>query len=237
MDAAARATAALRPATWPNCDDGARAEYLAAAGRYHDIRRRLDDGPNDELVRLAAGTPSAGDVDYAIEFLELDPYFFRSGYIKARVGRHLARTPLDAASRARVQAYVRRVFAGDAHCASPTVGKLARATADNALRRDVRAQLRSGDPRRALLALEVCTYVRHPGLTESDLAIAREIALDEAVRFGWPGRRGQRLTRFLWCEEWAAELRDVAAIHGPRRAVAKRMLEYAERRRQRKHGR
>jgi len=58
-------------------------------------------GLTDGLARLRAGDPEV--IETAVRFLELDPYFFRSGYIKADLLRHLKRVPLTKSQEQRLR--------------------------------------------------------------------------------------------------------------------------------------
>src|SRR5262245_57635063 len=86
--------------------------------------------------RLADGQP--GSIEEALTFLERDPYFFRSGYARERVARRLAGVKLTPVEKVRVRALVLSSVDGRRFCPQPGVGRLARAVADNPLRRELR---------------------------------------------------------------------------------------------------
>ena len=57
-------------------------------------------GEKNARDRIAAGDPEA--IEFAICFLELRPYFFRSGYMFNAILRYANRAPLSAKQRARL---------------------------------------------------------------------------------------------------------------------------------------
>jgi hypothetical protein len=63
-----------------------------------EFRERYDDlafpqGLNHQRMRLKEQDPNA--IEMAIQFLEADPWFHRSGYIKEEITRRLKRAPLS----------------------------------------------------------------------------------------------------------------------------------------------
>ncbi len=72
----------------------------------------LPSSQRDFMAGLAAG--HARFVERAILFLEADPWFFRSGYEKQRLIRHLKRTPLNPMQRQRLGRVVLAAIDGDA---------------------------------------------------------------------------------------------------------------------------
>ena len=182
-------------------------------------------------VRLDRGEPEA--IEAALTFLERDPYFFRSGYARERVARRLARVELTPAQKGRARALVLSSVDGRHHCPQPGLGRLARAVADNPLRRELRARLHHRDTAVAQRALRTVVNVRHPGLTPAYIAAARALVLDDAARGQWLSPTVARLAMYLWSDTWEAELRTLIPYHGPDRAAAKRLLGAVDRRRQR----
>jgi hypothetical protein len=180
------------------------------------------------LDRLSRG--DGPSVDEALSFLEEDPYFFRSGYARERLARRLASVELTEAQRTRARTVVLTTVDGQRHCPQPGVGRLARAVADNSLRRELRARLHDRDNATARRALGVIANVRHPGLTPDDLRAARELVLAEAGRGRWISPAVARLAVYLWSNEWETELRSLLPHHGPDRAAAKRLLSAVKRR-------
>jgi hypothetical protein len=207
---------------------------MAAMGRRHDDDERYYDELNiDSWVaeigtRVADGDPEA--VEAALDFLERDPYFFRSGYARERLARRLAHTELTGAQKTRARAVVLTTVDGQRHCPLPGVGKLAGAFADNSLRRDLRERLHNRNTALARRALRIIVHVRHPGLSREDIEAARALVLTEAARGLWLSPTVARLARYLWSSEWEAELATLVPHHGPDRAGAKRLLEAAAQR-------
>ena len=175
-----------------------------------------------------------GSIEAALTFLERDPYFFRSGYGRERIARRLAQVELTPAQKMRARAVVLGTVDGRCHCPLPGAGRLARAVADNSLRRELRGRLRHPDKRVARRALRMVMTVRRPGLTADDIAAARALVLAEAGRGQWLSPAVARLAVYFWSGEWEAELRSLLPYHGPDRAAAKRLLAAADQRRSRR---
>ena len=215
-NASARAAAA-RPAGWPNATDAERDAYFAAATEYQSNAQRLWDGVDGELDRLRRSQGTTDDIHYALAFLELDLYFFRSGYLREKVARHLARYELTDEQRTRARVLVLDCVDGRKHTPIAGIAHLAGATANNAMRRALRERLHSNDGATAWKALAALNRVKHPGLTALDLAAARTILLRR------PWVPYPLAFRYL-SPNWEAELRDIAAQHGEFRAGAKDIL-------------
>jgi hypothetical protein len=209
-------------------------------GRRHEDRERyyeqldIDTTVAELGVRLARGEPDS--IEAALAFLERDPYFFRSGYARERVARRLARLELTVADKTRARALVLSTVDGHRHCPQPGIGRLARAAADNRLRRELRVRLHHLDAAVARRALRMVVSVRHPGLTDEDIGAARTIVLADASRGDWLSPTVRRLAMYLWSSEWETELRNLIPYHGPHRAAAKRLIEAADQRRWRRPG-
>lgn len=202
-----------------------------ASGREITARERAEEQFVIGLGDAAANGDRAAVVN-VLEYLEADPRYFRSGYIKTKVARRLAQAPLDSRPQARARALVLGWVDGPRGIGCRGIAPLAHASADNALRRALRERLHNSDERVSRRALELLTHVRHPQLSTSDLARAHVIALELAGRGEWLGSRAVRIARWLWTPEWEAELRELVKHHDPRRAGAKRLLEYVDRRRE-----
>lgn len=223
--------------SWPARRDARKAKNAVMGGRHEDHERYYDEQGIDawvlELSRgLARG--DTGSVDAALEFLERDPYFFRSGYARERVARALAHAELTPAAKVRGRSVVLSTVDGERHCPLPGVAKLAAATADNSLRRELRARLHDGETVVARRALRVVVKVRKPGLTAEDIAAAQAIVLADAARGQWLSPTVARLAAYFWSPQWEAALRSLVRYHGPDRAAAKRLLAAADQRRNRR---
>jgi hypothetical protein len=198
-------------------------------------RAALDDWLADLPYRMVDGDRAA--VEEALWFLERDPYFFRSGYARERVARYVAQADLTEGDRDRARAIVLTSVDGARHCPHPGLGRLARAVADNPLRRALRERLYARELAVRCRALRTIVDVRRPGLTPDDLAAAREQVLADAGRGTWLSATVRRLAIHLWTPEWEADLRALLPRHGPDRKAAKRLVEDAERRRARRERR
>jgi hypothetical protein len=173
-------------------------------------------------------------VDDALRYLEADPYYFRSGYARAKLARSLAHTNLSEADRERGRRYVLDVVEGNKHCNQRELGQLAGAVANNELRATLRARLHAPDHSTARRALHTLRGVRRPGLRAADIDAGHELVLADLRRTTWTPVDVMRAADWLWSPEWETELRDIARHHGPDRAGAKRLIEAVEHRRQRR---
>ena len=199
-----------------------------------EARGRLERRLQTIAEQLLLGDDSHTAADQALTYLEADPYYFWSGYARARIARVLAHAALDPGQRQRARRYVIDCVDGTKHGASPQLARLARSVADNPMRKALRSRLHASDTRVARRALRMITRVRHPGLTEADIGVARELVLADATRTPWLPPSVERLARWLWCPEWEAELRDLTQHHGPERAPAKKLTEAMDQRRARR---
>lgn len=119
--------------------------WREAAAAFHRTGDRLYAGHDEMLAGLRSGQRSATDA--AIEFLEVDPFAFRTGYAKERILTLLKRVQLDERQSDRLRAVVlwaidhcgRREFRRYAH--------LAPHVADAGFRASVQSRLASSDPR------------------------------------------------------------------------------------------
>jgi len=131
-----------------------------------------------------------------------------------------------------VRALVLSSVDGERHCPQPGLGRLAKAVADNPLRRELRARLHR-DTAVARRALRTIVNVSHPGLTPDDIAAALSLVLTDAARGQWLSPTVARLAIYVWSDNWEADLRALLPHHGPDRAAAKRLLDTIDRRRRR----
>lgn len=96
------------------------------------------------LPELAAG--SVQKVDTAIAFLEADPWFFRSGYEKQKLIRHLKRSKLTIAQRERLELVVVAAIDGRDRAEFRHYGRLASGVWSDALDQMVAERMKSDDP-------------------------------------------------------------------------------------------
>jgi hypothetical protein len=202
-----------------------------AYARGSDARERLDRRLQRLGDQLLLGEDEHGAAEQALTFLELDPYYFWSGFARARMTRQLSNAHLDETQRQRARQYVLDCVDGTKHCGSSEIAQLARSVADNSTRRALRSRLHELDTRIARRAVRAITKVRHPGMTDTDVARARQLVLGDATNTPWLAPNAERLARWLWTPDWEAELRDLTQHHGPTRAGAKKLIESMERRR------
>ena len=86
-----------------NESEAQREQWEQACRKFHESYDQFafPGGLARFLNNLDANEPTA--VDDAVTFLEVDPLFFRSGYIKERILERLRRAPLDEAQKSRLQ--------------------------------------------------------------------------------------------------------------------------------------
>ena len=178
----------------------------------------------------------AAAVDRALTYLEADPYYFRSGYARQRVGRKLAHQVMTDTQRARSRAIVLGWVDGTLHSGRVAATHMARSSADNSLRRSLRNRVHDDRVDVARRALQVLIEVKHPGLSERDLRRMRDLVVADAGRYPWLSPVDYRVAMRLWSPEWRAELVAVTKSHGPDRKAAKLLLQAAERRSRKRSG-
>jgi hypothetical protein len=206
-------------------------EYSHAIERARGYEDCLWTGPSGEIQRLREGRATPDDVDYALAYLELDPYYFWSGYTRAGVVRHLAHAALTDGQRDRARQIVLRCVDGTLH--SP-VSRLAGAVANNWLRRELRRRLHSDLHAVAHRALTALSRVKHPGLTRTDLDQALLLILAPPRHGSYIREDMRRCFDHFWTPEWEPKLRDLAAHHGPHRAIARQLVARLDRSRARR---
>jgi hypothetical protein len=83
--------------------DAQREAWSEACRRFHSSYDELafPGGLSNAMSMLPAKNPTT--IEVAVRFLESDPWFFRSGYIKAELMKHLRRVPLSEDQRIRLQ--------------------------------------------------------------------------------------------------------------------------------------
>jgi len=85
-------------------------------------------------------------VELAVCFLEADPWFFRSGYIKADLIKYLRRAPLSDDQKRRLRAVILDRIRGHATREFRSCCQLARMIADESLVRQITELASSTDP-------------------------------------------------------------------------------------------
>jgi hypothetical protein len=210
------------------------AELRGHAQQAYAARERLSEW--DQLVEDQVSAGDAASIDQALAYLRSDPYYFRSGYARDRLAGRIARAALTDAQRAEARALVLLCVDGLVHCRPRELGRLAGATADNALRRDLLDRFRSKNREMARRAIRMLASIKRPGFTDADRAVARQLVVDDAAKTVWLSRDVDRLVRWLWSPEWEDELRGVTRHHGSDRAAAKRILAAVDARRNKRPG-
>jgi hypothetical protein len=125
--------------------------FAAAVGRFY--------APFEELKgRLRGG--EIGAVEPALEFLEADPWCFRSGYVKADLMHALANGPSLESVRDRVQAIVLNRVEHHEPRLLRYAARLAATVWDDGLEAAVEAISRDGDARESADAQELLDRVR-----------------------------------------------------------------------------
>ncbi len=136
--------------------DPATAAWLEAVRRFHAaLATAYPAAFWEDVERLAAGDPAG--LDSAIGFLEADPMFFRSGYLKASLTRYAKRVPHDGDQRRRLEAVILSIVDRRDGREFRHYCRLARRIAGGHLRGELEARLKASDPavrRRARWVLE-----------------------------------------------------------------------------------
>jgi hypothetical protein len=180
------------------------------------------DAPTAEIeAGLAAGEPEA--IEAALDYLQDDPYYFRSGYAKQRILRRLAGQVLTDEQRRRARAVVVQYVDGGTHGSMRQLQRVARRVADNPLRRALRTRLYSDDEHLAWRALVVLSAVKRPGFTDDDLDRAHVVIERAAAMFETVYPVTEALARRFWTDAWHDEL--VAATRATRDRGARRLLD------------
>lgn len=170
---------------------------------------------------LAAGESDA--IDAALDFLQDDPHYFRSGYAKQRVLRRIAHQALTDEQRRRARAVVVQYVDGGAHGTMRQLQRVARRVADNPLRRELRARLHSDDEHVAWRALVVLSAIKHPGFSDDDLDRVHRVIERAAAMFDMVYPVTEALAQRFWTNAWHDEL--LAASRATRDRGARRLLD------------
>jgi hypothetical protein len=138
--AAARAHEAVRSAFGAGLRDRDPVAYNQLLRTFHAaVAAALPSAQPRFMSALAAGDPRSAEV--AIAFLEADPFFFRSGYEKQALIRHLKRIPLTDAQRERLGRVVIAAIDGRDRAELRHYGRLAAGVWTPALEQAVEARM------------------------------------------------------------------------------------------------
>ena len=192
--------------------------------RSRDAVARFEAHVGRLRIGVRENNPEA--IDAAIEFLEADPWCFRSGYAKGRLMRHLAQVEPTPDQVARLVNIVLHVVDRGGRPEFRDATRLARKIGGAELRTQLRQRLHGTDTPVARRALFALLDLRRPRLTAEDLAVARRLTLDELRRQSvapneywwqtWPERLAVRLAS----ADWIATLLDEIRTNGPDRHAA-----------------
>lgn len=84
------------------------ADWERSVARFRRAEREMyPEDLNDRIAAVAAGEPHA--IEWALTFLEVDPWCFHSGYLKVRLLRKIADLDLGAAASARLRRLIVQV--------------------------------------------------------------------------------------------------------------------------------
>ena len=121
-------------------------EHHAACRVFHSEFDRLafPGGLQRGLAQLKALDPEA--IEVAVQFLEEDPWFHRSGYIKEEIVRRLKKAPLKPEQRSRLAAVVAASVCRGPRRIAQHVARLAPIVASPAFVRNMETQAKSDDP-------------------------------------------------------------------------------------------
>lgn len=144
-DIARRAHETVNSAFSSGVRDRDPARYDALLRAFHAATEAaLPSGQPGFLRALATG--SLGHIEAAIAFLEADPWFFRSGYEKQALIRHLKRARLDDDQKRRLAAVVVAAIDGRDRREFRHYGRLACAVWSDALDDAIAERMQSADP-------------------------------------------------------------------------------------------
>ena len=140
-------------------DPVAQAAYHAALTRWRTaLERAYPPGFWGAYDALGRGDPSGADI--AIEFLEGDPWFFRSGYVKATLIERLTRLDLSPLHASRLRSVVLTAVDSRDRRELRRYRRLARKVDTPELRKALQSRLDADDPgvrRRARWILDALT--------------------------------------------------------------------------------
>jgi hypothetical protein len=150
--------------TWRRRGEAARLAHETVTGAFRAFVREREPDRYDALLKdfrekTAAALPStdpafmpglagghARFLETAIAFLEADPWFFRSGYEKQNIIRHLKRAQLDETQRMRLARVVLAAIDGRDRVEFRHFGRLACGVWSDMLDEEVAKRMQSRDP-------------------------------------------------------------------------------------------
>jgi hypothetical protein len=135
-------------------------EYASARSAFLGLYDHLafPGGLAQKLQALTEQHPEA--VEDAICFLEVDPWFFGSGYIKERILHNLKRCSMTETQHERLMQCILRSIDGGSRRVFASYARVAGAHPSNALRMAVESRLASADPEVKRRAWHVMAVIR-----------------------------------------------------------------------------
>ncbi|MHA3774506.1 hypothetical protein ACXR0O_23525 [Verrucomicrobiota bacterium sgz303538] len=145
--------------TFPNRDTGREGfrAWKNACDAFHSFESPIFDLITpDGLAELSSGDPTL--VDWAVAYLEVDPFHFRSGYYKSWIIRRLKRAPLARDHKERLRAVVLRAL-DDPHRAPSYYLRLAASLQSSEFFEFIRWRLDSPYPEIRKRAQQLLAYI------------------------------------------------------------------------------
>jgi hypothetical protein len=174
--------------------------------------------------RLAAGDASA--VKDAMEYLEQDPWEFRSGYAKATLLRRLKHIEFAEPERIRLNRVLVRYVDVGLRWDFKEACTLARNLDNDSLRGSLRSRLHAPDISVAVRALAMLLRLRHAGLDAADVIRGRAVLVEWAASGRHLDRQIAGRVRRLWSPQWGRSLVALAdsVDESPTSSGARRLL-------------
>ena len=153
---------------WQHRDEGpeARQRWIDSIAKFRAaVDHAWPPGFWDAFERLPTGDPAA--IESATLFLEADPWFYRSGYVKAELIRRLKRLPLSSEIEERLRAVVLDVARGRDRREYRAYCRLARKVASPELHAQMETLVAAGDPAVRRRARWMLAAIGEPGLART----------------------------------------------------------------------
>ncbi|MGE0598561.1 MAG: hypothetical protein AB7J35_01880 [Dehalococcoidia bacterium] len=152
---------------WNEYWDGLRKDptHIALVTEYESVKAKLHS-PEFESAIDGMKSGDAAGAEYAVAYLEADPWFFRSGYLKGTIARRLRRVELSAGQQERLRSALLAAIAKGSRFEFVEYRKLARRVETPEFRNELRRLSESRDTgiaRRAGLTLRFCEMNDTPG--------------------------------------------------------------------------
>ncbi|MGE3075762.1 MAG: hypothetical protein AB7N24_18750 [Dehalococcoidia bacterium] len=139
--------------------------YVALVSEYESVRAELHS-PEFESAIEGMKTGDGAGAEYAVAYIEADPWYFRSGYFKATLARRLRRIRLTPEQQRRLRTAILASLPRGARYDWVEMRKLARRIETPVFREELERLSKVPDPgtsRRAALMLEFCRMNDTPG--------------------------------------------------------------------------